>query len=283
MTQKLSLNDHSRTSVGLRYVYPAMSRRSGGLSIGLNFNSNNACNWRCLYCQVPDLIRGSAPAMDFALLEQELLTFLHDVLKGDFYDRFDIAPAQRVIKDIAISGNGEPTSLVDFEQAVDLIGKIATELGILPTANFVLISNGSLMHQTKVQQGLKRLAHYGGEVWFKVDSMTEEGRKRLNNTDQSPAKAFSNLVTAANLCRVKLQTCLINYQGQGLIERESQAYLDFLVQLKSQTRIDRVMLYTIARPSFQPEAIDIQKMPEQVMENFANKINALGYEVTISR
>jgi len=46
----------------------------------------------------------------------------------------------------------------------------------------VLITNGSLVHQAKVQAGLKMLMSYGGEVWFKLDSATEEGRALINNT-----------------------------------------------------------------------------------------------------
>lgn len=281
MTQKLTTNDHSRDSVGLKYVYPAMSRRSGGLSIGINFNPNSACNWRCIYCQVPDLMRGTAPEMDFELLEQELRLFLADVLHGDFYDRFEIPEALRVIKDIAISGNGEPTSLVGFEKAIALIGDIATELGVLPSANFVLITNGSLMHQTKVQMGLKRLNHYNGQVWFKLDSATEQGRKLINNTDQSAQKALVGIISCAQLCKTKLQTCVVNYQGQGLLESEKTAYLELLKQIKKRTNIREIMLYTIARTSFQPEAVDIVKLDAQIMNEFSNKISQIGYQVRV--
>lgn len=282
MTQKLTTNDHSRDSVGLKYVYPAMSRRSGGLSIGINFNSNSACNWRCIYCQVPDLIRGTAPEMDFELLELELRQFLNLVLHGDFYDRFEIPAELRIIKDIAISGNGEPTSLVGFEKAITLIGEIATELGVLPTANFVLITNGSLMHQNKVQLGLKQLHRYNGQVWFKLDSATEAGRKQINNTDQSAQKALAGIINSAQLCRTKLQTCVLNYQGQGLLESEKIAYLELLKQIKIQTNMSEIMLYTIARPSFQPEAVDITKLDAQIMNEFANEISQIGFQVSVN-
>jgi wyosine [tRNA(Phe)-imidazoG37] synthetase (radical SAM superfamily) len=282
MTQKLTSNDHSRDSVGLKYVYPAISRRSGGLSIGINFNSNSACNWRCIYCQVPNLMRGTAPEMDFELLEQELRQFLHDVLHGDFYEQFEIAQELRVIKDIAISGNGEPTSLVGFEKAITLIGEVATELGIFPSANFVLITNGSLMHQNKVQLGLKKLNHYHGQVWFKLDSATEAGRKQLNNTDQSAQKALAGLINCAQLCKTKLQTCVLNYQGQGLVNSEKIAYLELLKQIKAQTTISEIMLYTIARPSFQPEAVDIKKLDAEIMNEFASEIKQIGYQVSVN-
>ena len=100
---KLTTTNHRSDIVGLKYVYPVISRRIGGLSIGINFNTNNACNWRCIYCQVPDLKIGVAPEMDFQLLENELRFFLDDVLNGDFYERFQVNEDKRVIKDIAIA------------------------------------------------------------------------------------------------------------------------------------------------------------------------------------
>ncbi|MCK7501470.1 MAG: hypothetical protein MZW92_74080 [Comamonadaceae bacterium] len=60
--RRLDTRDHSRESAGLTYVYPVISRRAGGVSVGINLNPNNACNWRCIYCQVPDLRRGIGAA-----------------------------------------------------------------------------------------------------------------------------------------------------------------------------------------------------------------------------
>ena len=60
----LNVHDHSRESVGMKYIYPVVSRRAGGVSIGINLNTNNACNWACIYCQVPNLTRGTAPPVD---------------------------------------------------------------------------------------------------------------------------------------------------------------------------------------------------------------------------
>lgn len=282
MSEQLTNTDHNRDVVGLKYIYPVISRRAGGLSIGINFNPNNACNWRCIYCQVPDLKKGTAPEMDFTLLEQELNGFLNEVLYGDFYQRFNVPKAQRIIKDIAISGNGEPTSLKGFEQTMILIGECATALGIFPQANFVLITNGSLMHRQQVQQGLKILNNYKGEVWFKLDSATSNGLSLINNTALSPETQYKNLITATNLCKTKLQTCLVNYRNQGLLELEKQAYLMQLKNLKKQTELSNIMLYTVARESFQPEAGDFKKMSSEIMEGFANEIRKLGFQVSIS-
>lgn len=282
MAPNLTITDHSRDIAGLKYIYPVLSRRSGGLSIGINFNINNACNWRCIYCQVPDLKKGAAPQMDFKLLEAELRCFLDAVGNGDFYDRFQVSESLRAIKDIAISGNGEPTSLYDFAGAVDLIGKLATEAGILPGAGFVLITNGSLVHQARVQQGLQTLKQYGGEVWYKLDSATEAGRLLINNAGQSFRFSLDNLLLSANLCPTKLQTCLVDIDKQGLPKQERVALLNALRVIKEQSSVRQVMLYTIARHSLQPEVGRLSQLPVATMQAFADEIRMLGFDASVS-
>jgi wyosine [tRNA(Phe)-imidazoG37] synthetase (radical SAM superfamily) len=282
MTEKLTTTDHNRGIVGLKYIYPVISRRAGGLSIGVNFNTNNACNWRCIYCQVPDLIRGAAPAMDLKQLQKELVFFLDDVLRGSFFDRFHIAEKNRVIKDISISGNGEPTSLNEFANAVSLIGEIMSTKDIKDKSNFVLITNGSLLHRQHVQDGLVQLQKNHGQVWFKMDSATENGRKLLNNAAISQQQYVENLLISAKLCPTWLQTCLFTIDGHDLMQQESQAYLDLLAEIQSQVALQGVLLYSIARPSLQPEANTLSVLPAEKMHEFAEKIRALGLDVRVS-
>jgi len=280
---KLTTTNHCSDVVGLKYVYPVISRRMGGLSIGINFNPNNACNWRCIYCQIENLKIGAAPVMDFTLLEDELRFFLDDVLTGDFYERFHVDVDKRVIKDIAIAGNGEPTSLKEFARAVELIGKVATEKGVFPCCHYVLITNGSLVHLPKVQDGLKILSAYGGEVWFKVDSATEEGRSLINNTAQSCKASLKNLMLSVSLCQTKLQSCFLDYDNRGLTDREKDSYLDLLRDIKNAgCKLQQIMLYTIARPSQQPEASLLKPLSVEILNAFANEIKLLGFDVSVN-
>lgn len=282
MSSLLTTTNHSRDVAGLKYVYPVLSRRAGGLSIGINFNTNNACNWRCIYCQVPDLKIGAAPDLDFQLLEEELRFFLDDVLYGDFYQRFQVDEDKRIIKDIAISGNGEPTSVKDFDKAVALIGKVASEAGIFPQSHFVLITNGSLVHRSGVQSGLKKLKEYGGEVWFKLDSATEQGRALMNNAGQSCQASVENLLLCAKLCPTKLQTCLLDYDKRGLSQEEKNAFLDLLKSIKAKGCVLKsVVLYTISRPSLQPESGRLEKLSVETLNAFADEIRRLGFEVLV--
>jgi wyosine [tRNA(Phe)-imidazoG37] synthetase (radical SAM superfamily) len=282
MTNPLTTTNHDRDVAGLKYLYPVLSRRAGGLSVGINFNTNNACNWRCVYCQVPDLIKGAAPELDLTLLEEELVFFLNDVQHGNFYQRFQVDVDNRVIKDIAISGNGEPTSVANFAKAVTLIGNLATKLEILPTSRFVLITNGSLIHQKKVQDGLKALHGFGGEVWFKFDSATKEGRAIINETAQSVNSSLENIRMSSEFCTTKLQTCFFDYKDQGFSEKEKLAYLEALKIIKATTEVNEILLYTLARSSMQPEASQLAALSPDFLNAVADEIRQLGFKVSVA-
>lgn len=282
MSVLLTTADHSRDVAGLKYVYPVISRRSGGLSIGINVNTNNACNWRCIYCQVPDLIRGSAPEVDFELMRQELIFLLNDIQKGDFYTRFEIPSAQRSIRDIALSGNGEPTSVTQFEQLVSVIGEAVKQVELPSKPELVLITNGSLIHRKTVQRGLIKFNELQGQVWFKLDSATAEGRRRINNAAITQRKYIDNLLTTAKLCPTWLQTCLFMIDGKPPEQLALTAYLDLLGAIMNEVDLQGVLLYTIARPSMQPEADRLAPLSEKQLRQFAAAVRALGLTVKVS-
>lgn len=273
----LSITDHSRDSAGLRYVYPVVSRRAGGVSVGINLNTNNACNWRCVYCQVPGLTRGTAPPVDMMLLEKELRDFLHELLQGVFLQR--VPPEARRINDIALSGNGEPTSAQEFLEVIELIAKLKpAELKL------VLITNGSLMQRDNVQQGLRRMAQLNGEVWFKLDRASEAGMLRVNDTKMTLDKVRQNLATAIVCCpNTWLQTCWFALDGIAPSQQDEDDYLNFLSALLcDHIEPHGVLLYGLARPSQQSEAPCLGALAAAQMEAFAARIRALGVEVKVS-
>jgi len=273
----LNTTDHSRDSAGLRYVYPVVSRRAGGVSIGINLNPNNACNWRCIYCQVPDLTRGTAPPVDLPLLEKELGGFLHELQHGDFMQR--VPPEARRINDIALSGNGEPTSAQEFSEVIELIARLKPA-----DLKLVLITNGSLMQRDNVQQGLRRMAQLNGEVWFKLDRASEAGMALVNDTKMTIDKVWQNLATAIACCPdTWLQTCWFALDGAAPGRQDEDDYLVFLSTLLSAGIEPRgVLLYGLARPSLQKEAPRLSALPGGQMEAFAARIRALGMEVRVT-
>lgn len=278
----LTVTDHRRDAAGLTYVYPVVSRRAGGISIGINFNPNRACNWRCIYCQVPQLRRGAAPALDQSRLQWELTELLGQILSGRFYQHFQVPEAFRALKDIAISGDGEPTTLKEFDVAIGTIEETLNKLSLPPLAK-VIISNGSLIHRPAVQRGLIRWRTLGGELWFKLDRATPEGLRRINGATITPPRVLANLEKAATLCPVWIQTCLFALDGEPPPPEEQQAYLDFLHQaLERAIPLQGVMLYGLARPSQQPEAWRLSPLSVTWMKEFTQKIQTLGIQVKLT-
>jgi len=278
----LSTIDHDRNSAALRYVYPVVSRRAGGVSVGINLNPNNACNWRCIYCQVPDLTRGAAPPVDLAVLENELCGFLDELLHGDFMQT-RVPEGARRINDIALSGNGEPTSAAEFAEVVELIARIRREMAVPETVKTVLITNGSLLYRSAVQQGLRDLAGINGEVWFKLDRASEAGMRRINDTQASMDKVRDNLIAAIACCPTWLQTCWFALDGEPPSRQDEDDYLEFVSSLLRDGHWPQgVLLYGLARPSLQAEAPRLSALPESHLQTFAERIVKLGLPVKVS-
>lgn len=272
----LNITDHSRDSAGMKYIYPVVSRRAGGVSVGINLNVNNACNWACVYCQVPNLTRGGPPPIDLNQLEDELRRFLRDVTTGDFLIKH-VPPEARRLMDLAFSGNGEPTSAPEFADAVERVGQVMREFELPDSIKLRLITNGSLIFRPSVRQGIAALGALNGEVWFKLDQATEAGMERINSIRLTPEKVRESLLTCAGLAPTWVQTCYFAMDDQETDEAGRKAYLELIASVRE--KIKGVHLYGLARPSLQPEASRLSNLKEGDFLQFARSISSLGIDV----
>ncbi len=274
----LRTDDHRRDSAGLRYVYPVISRRAGGVSVGINLNPNNACNWACVYCQVEGLSRGGPPPLELDRLEAELVGFLDDAINGDFMRRQVPETARRLV-DVAFSGNGEPTSAPEFADAVARVAQVLERFGL--NVPLRLITNGSLLHRPVVQDGIRRLGEAGGEVWFKLDRASAAEVAAINGVAWAPEKAARNLETCAALAPTWVQTCWFAFDGQAPDAASLAAYCALLAPLAE--RLAGVHLYGLARPSQQPAAPRLSALPEAALREVAASIEKeTGLRVIVS-
>ena len=106
--------DHARLFEHNRFVYPVLSRRSGGISIGVNLNPDKICNFDCIYCQVdrtqPErnaVRRDRRPAGRTARDARPGRVRARSTKREKFRD---VPPHLRRLNDIAFSGDGEPTT-----------------------------------------------------------------------------------------------------------------------------------------------------------------------------
>ncbi|WP_297572857.1 radical SAM protein [uncultured Deefgea sp.] len=281
-TAPLQVNDHRRDIAGLTYVYPVVSRRAGGVSVGINLNPNNACNWRCVYCQVPDLQRGSAPEIALPQLESELDLMLGDIVNGDFMLRV-VPDGVRRLNDIAFSGNGEPTTSGQFAECVAIVERALDRFALRGKIKVVLITNGSQLDKAHVQFALEKMASLQGEVWFKVDRAPQDGYEWVNQIRLNRQQVVRRLAQAAALCPTWIQTCMFAVDGQLPSEEELQAYLTFLAQqIEAGVQLEGVLLYGIARTSMQAEASQLSAAPMVWMQHLAERIRSLGLPVKLT-
>lgn len=272
----LSFNDHSRDFNSFIYVYPVLSRRSQGISLGINLNINNACNWRCVYCQVEGLVRGKPTDIDLSVLENELDYMLGWITTGDFLSKFAPAGLQ-CLNDICISGNGEPTLSPQFEDVVKIIASLRAKYKLVDTVKSILITNGSEINKSIVQNGLKLLAQNNGEIWFKLDKATSAGMKTINQVSLSLPMVAKNLHLATQLCKTYIQTCVLRLNGKNPEEPEISSYIDFICQFKGE--IEGVLLYSVARNPTLPEGVGVSSVSFEYLQDIAARIKHSGIAV----
>ena len=279
----LKFTQHDRDSAGRVYVYPVLSRRAGGISLGVNLNINNACNWACIYCQVEGLTRGGPNPVDLNRLAEEFRSLLAEILAGDVFTA-DAPLDQRKLVDVAFSGNGEPTSAKEFPQAVALIYQILDELVPDHSLPVRLITNGSLMHRRSAREGVAMIGQRQGEVWFKLDRCLVDSARLVNGVPFDGDKVSRRLLMCAKLAPTWIQTCWLAIDGQAPGEDDQQTYLSLLKRMQQLgADFKGVLLYGMARASASPKAARLSRLPSAVLERFAVRIQKeTGLSVQVS-
>ena len=277
--RRLTVTEHDCDAVAMRYVYAVVSRRAGGVSVGVNLNPNSACNWRCVYCQVEGLTRGAGPRIDLDLLGRELDRMLAAIVEGDFLAT-SAPEGARVLRDVAFSGNGEPTSSPDFGAALERVVQALERWA--PSLPIVLITNGSMVDRRAVQGSLARLATARGEAWFKLDAATDEGLRRMNNVTTTAARHLARLAKCAAIVPTWVQTCALDRAGVPE-PREEDAYVRALAELVGEgVPLRGVLLYSLARASHQPEASELSPASPARLERLAARLREVGLTVKVS-
>ena len=241
---------HPRSFGGNRYVYPVLSRRAGGISIGVNLNLDRRCNFDCVYCQVDRGGQAKREPVDLDRLAAELDATVQLVRSGRIYEHPKFGqtpPGLRRFNDIAISGDGEPTVCRRFDEVVGVCADVRRRHR-LDDVKLVLITNASLLHLDRVRRGLEILDANGGEIWAKLDAGTEEHYRLVARSAIPFARILDNLREAARARPIVIQSLFTQIRGQPPPPDEQHAFCQRLRQIVAAGgQIKLVQLYTIAR------------------------------------
>jgi wyosine [tRNA(Phe)-imidazoG37] synthetase (radical SAM superfamily) len=260
---------HERRWADNLFVYAVVSRRSHGVSVGINLNPGKECNFDCVYCQVDRRVPPRVRKVDLERLAIELDAVLQAAADGSLYDRppFNaLPPDRRTVRDIAFSGDGEPTTSPHFKEAVDLSAAARARFG-LDATKIVLITDAAYLAKPAVGEALEILDANNGEIWAKLDAGTDEYFQLIDRPNVSLAQVLENILGAARVRPVVIQSLFMRVCGQAIPEAEIEAYCDRLNQLRAAGgQIKAVQVYTIARKPAEPT---VAPLPDAELDRLA--------------
>jgi len=274
MTALQQHRHHPRTFHDNRFVYPVLSRRSHGLSVGINLNPDKVCNFDCIYCQVDRTSQAETRFVELDEVLEELDALLTQVADGSLWDdpAFVEVPVNlRRFNDIAFSGDGEPTTYRNFDEIVERVAEVKVRWGG-EEPKLVLITNASMFHRPAVERGLETLDAHNGEIWAKLEAGTDEYFRLIERTVVPFERVLENIASAARRWPLVIQGLFMRVQGEAPPESEIEAFCDRLCEITSEGgQLKLVQVYTVARP---PAESFVTSLQDRELQEIASRVQA---------
>ena len=241
---------HPRRFETNRFVYPVLSRRSAGISVGVNLNPDKVCNFDCIYCQVDRTTQSETKFVGTQQLLAELEETLQLAARGELFqhEKFRNTPPElRRLNDIAFSGDGEPTTYKNFDEIITACADVKRRLG-LDAVKMVLITNASMFHRPHVQRGLAILDQNNGEIWAKLEAGTAAYFQLVDRTPIPFQQILDNITAAAQVRPLVIQALFMQVHGQPPSQAELEAFCDRLTEIVAAGgTLKLIQVYTVAR------------------------------------
>jgi wyosine [tRNA(Phe)-imidazoG37] synthetase (radical SAM superfamily) len=261
--------DRPRDFLGNRFVYAVISSRARGLSVGVNINPDQKCNFDCSYCEVNRQHPARDTKVDVDVMASELRKTLAFIQSGRLAERqwFHSLPAELLkLRQVALSGDGEPTLSPDFVEAVQAVVRVRALGGFF---KIVLYTNGTGLDQPHVLRGLEFLTK-SDEVWIKLDGGTQSFIEKVNHPDVPLEKIISNILLVGRNRPVVIQSLFPSIHGEEPPFEEIQEYAQRLKELKAGgAQISLVQIYSAARPGVNS---DLGHLPLRVLSQIAQTV-----------
>ncbi len=264
-----------------RFVYTVISARARGLSVGVNMNPDQHCNFDCLYCEVKRGEPSGESRLDVPVMIGELKRTLESIRSGGLRERpcYQSAPPELLeLRHVALSGDGEPTLCPNFSDAVEAIVQLRA-CGSLPHFKLVLITNASGLDRPEVVEGL-RLLTPRDEVWAKLDAGTQGYMDRVNRPDCPIERILSNILSLAAKRPVVVQSLFPSINGQVPAVGEVEAFAQRLRELKEAgAQIPLVQIYSATRPTAHSACSHLALRPLSQIARRVREVSGLKAEV----
>ena len=245
---------------------PVHSRRLG-ISLGINLlpRGGKVCSFDCIYCECglnkERRTRNPLPTPDevASRLRTKLLEMKQEGLVPDV---------------LTFAGNGEPTLHPHFPEIVDTVRAIRDEL--CPQAKMSILSNATQIGRPEIREAL---FHFDNNI-LKLDTVCPEYIRLVDRPQghYDVEEQVRLLALFRGQCIIQTMLMRGEYEGRDL-DNTRQKYVGPYLEALQRIRPRSVMLYTLDRET--PVAGLLKAAPE-VMESVAERIRALGIEVSVS-
>ncbi len=258
-----------REFLGNRFVYAVVSSRARGLSIGVNVNPNQACNYDCPYCEVVRTPEKSELKLDLKVLARELIHVVALAQCGRLCDLkpFSSLPPELLgLQEVALSGDGEPSLVSNFDE---IVKEVIVIRRLLSHFKLVVITNGAGLHRPTVQRGIDRLSPED-EIWIKLDAGTEEYMRHVNGPEASMETTLRGILSVAQRRPVVIQSLFCTLEEEDPTEEEITAYIQRLAYLQGEgAQISMVQIYSASRP---PARTGCKHLPLAQLSHIARRV-----------
>jgi wyosine [tRNA(Phe)-imidazoG37] synthetase (radical SAM superfamily) len=238
-----------REFFGNRWVYLVLSPRARGLSVGVNLNPDRRCNFDCVYCDVERGPSGQESELDVEALAGELTHTLDRIRQGQVRELNgfrDLPEDLLLLRQVAISGDGEPTLSPRFADALGAIVHVRAR-GLFPFFKIALLTNATRLDEPDVQHGLRLLVAQD-EIWTKLDGGSNEYLQRINRGHISMERILSNILLVSRHRPVVIQSLFPLLDGLEPSEEDVQQYAHRLEELRiAGARISLVQICSATR------------------------------------
>ncbi|MFO0704201.1 MAG: hypothetical protein U0525_05830 [Patescibacteria group bacterium] len=239
------LTHHDREILGPEsLIYPVISRRVGGVSVGINTCPHDPCSLHCLYCEAQARQTGrQIKPYNVELADRQLRDFLQKCSDGRYLGQ--------PIKAITLSGDAEPTHMRGdtFSHIIKAAVNAKREFG-LDQAKLVVISNALGFGRKEVIAGLETMYEdsLANEVWAKLDAGSQEYFETVSGSKLPLDRIANNIMTASSVFPMRIQTCFMNIDGFVPDAAEIGAYISRINGIVDGCgQIKSVQLYTVRR------------------------------------
>lgn len=185
---------------------------------------------------------------------------------------------QLPFKEIALSGDGEPTLAPEFLPAVHALVSLR-QRHRFPRFKLVLITNTSGLPLPSVREALS-LFDPTDEVWAKLEAGTQPYMDRVNRADISLTEVLANIADFATHRPVVIQSLFPLINGAEPPAAEILAYAHRLRDLKRKgAQISLVQIYSAHRPAIDSACAHLPLRTLSRIAQVVRKVSQLPAEV----